>query len=100
MNRTSLEFMVNIEADESTLKSIKNALTEVNSGLIEAVVKAIKANINEAGITDNLTINLPPHCITIKTSFKGGLSAQEWLETGNLSDQVPSGRQGVSGFYD
>jgi len=100
MSKANLEFAIDIEADEDLLIKIQDALSNTESPLAIAVINLIQKKVSEGYEADDFKVSLLTEKIKLKTLLDGGLSAQEWLEQGDLSDEPAHQQMSHPGFQD
>ena len=100
MSKANLEFAIDIEAEEALLKKIQDALSNTESPLAVAVIDLIQEKISAGYEADDFKVNLLTDKIKLKTLLDGGLSAQEWLEQSDLSDEPAHQQMSHPGFHD
>lgn len=83
MSKTTLEIMIMVDADDTTLHQLKAALVSADykvTPLAKAVAQAVKAEFTKAGLADKAEVKLNESHVCLKAALEGGLNAEEWLE--------------------
>lgn len=79
MSKANLEFVIDVEADETLLRTVRDSLTETDSPLAQTLLKAIQETISEAIGSELEAIKLPSERVSVQTKLHSGLNAQEWM---------------------
>jgi hypothetical protein len=85
MSNPSLDIVITVEADEKTVKDVKNLLIS-DPALGENLVALLDQKLKAAGLSDTLKVTFQQNRLHLNMHHTGGLNAQEWLETGQSSN--------------
>jgi hypothetical protein len=84
MTETTLEFIVTIKANESTLDDLKNQLDSTHSHhplLGQVLPTMIKKTLETAGVSNEVEVNIQPYQLINHHNSIGELKAGLWLDT-------------------
>ena len=84
MTNTHLDFTVTIEADEATLRDLKNQLSGAKR---DEIISAIESVLECEGA---FICKIAGSRVLLKAATEGGLNAEEWMSQPHASDDSQS----------
>jgi len=86
VSKSRLNVVLTVKADEALLLHLKEMLAATNkSGLHKEVAEMVRQKLIEAGSGKELEVRLGLGQIRGRVETSGGLSATEWLATGEVA---------------